>query len=109
MNSLNNIPWQFKPSLKDYENFANSIGFKLTHNNKGVLVYKNENVELMPFELGNIYKICNKFYSKGIDDSLTVLEYFVKKSKTSKDLQENLNNFIKEMKEESELCKNKLK
>lgn len=109
MNSSNNIPWQFKASLKDYENFANSIGFKLTHNKKGVLVYKNENVELMPFELGNIYKICNKFYSKGIDDSLTALEYFVKKSKTSKELQENLNNFIKEMKEESELCKNKLK
>ena len=109
MNSSNNIPWQFKPSLKAYENFANSIGFKLTHNKKGVLVYKSENIELMPFELGNIYKFCNKFYSKGIDESLTVLEYSVKKSKTFKELQETLNNFIKEMKEESELCKNKLK
>ena len=109
MSSSNNISWQFKPSLKDYENFANSIGFKLTHNKKGILVYKSENVELMPFELGNIYRTCNEFYSKGIDDSLIALEYFVKKSKTFKELQENLNNFIKEMKEESELCKNKLK
>lgn len=109
MDSSTNIPWQFKPSLKDYETFANSIGFKFTKNEKGVLVYKCNETELMPFELGNLYRICNKFFADGIDESLMILEYYVKKSKTSKELQENLNEFIKEMKESSELCRNKLK
>ena len=53
----------------------------------------------------------NKFHTRDISvlDCLKTLEYYVKKSKSNKELTENLNEYIKYMKESSEVNKNKLK
>ena len=98
----------FKPTLEDYGEFAEKIGFKATKID-GVFLYKCGETILRPFELGNLYRLCHLKYSEGVDDCLNILEYYVKKSKNNKELQENLNEYIKYMKESSEINKNKLK
>ena len=94
-----------KPTLKDYREFAEKIGFKDTKID-GIFLYKCGETILRPFELGNLYRLC---HLKGVDDCLRTLEYYVKKSKNNKELKENLNEYIKYMKESSEVNKNKLK
>lgn len=98
-------------SLKDYGDFANSIGFVSTKNKAGVFIYKNKeiNTELLPYELGNLFRICNLKYAEGIQDSLNTLEFYLKQSKTTKELQNNLHEFINEMKQTHKICENKFK
>lgn len=98
-------------SLEEFGNFAESIGFIATKNKDGVFIYKNKEskTELKPYELGNLYKLCNLKYSEGIKDSLNTLEFYIKKSKTQKELSDNLNKFIIEMKQTCKLCNDKLK
>lgn len=98
----------YKPTLEEYRKFAEEIGFKSTKID-GVFLYRCGETILRPFELGKLYRLCNLKYSEGIDDCLNRLEFYVKKSKNNKELQENLNTYIKFMKESSEINKNKLK
>ena len=86
------------PSLEDYDKFASSIGFKLTKDKNGVLIYKCEETELRPFELGEIYRLCRAQYSKGIEDSLGYLKSYIEKAKTKEELIKGINEFISEMK-----------
>ena len=73
----------FKPTLEDYGEFAEKIGFKATKID-GVFLYKCGETILRPFELGNLYRLCHLKYSEGVDDCLNTLEYYVKKSKNNK-------------------------
>ena len=47
----------FKPTLEDYGEFAEKIGFKATKID-GVFLYKCGETILRPFELGNLYRLC---------------------------------------------------
>jgi hypothetical protein len=100
---------KFTPTLQEYDEFAESLGFKFIKCKDGVLRYVHEEARLMPFELGKIYRFCHRKYAEGIEDSLNYLKTHIEKAKTQQELIHGINEFIKEMKDITSAEQDKLK